>query len=72
MSGPGTLWSVPGDRQALEVSGSTRDYLRLAVIDPQWPFPRPPIEVARTLCRRLPSRYLGGQVDSGDFEEALL
>lgn len=69
MSGPGTLWTIPGGRQALEVSGSTRDVLRAAPIRPDWPFPEPPVEVARNLCRRMPSRYLRGQVPQ-DFEEA--
>jgi hypothetical protein len=50
----GDLWEMPGAHRALEVSGSTRTTLRLSVIDPKWPFPKPPIEVARTLCKPLP------------------
>ena len=58
MSGPGTRWKLPGDHQAIEVSGSTRDMLRVCVIAPNWPFPKPPQEVSRALCTRMPSRYL--------------
>lgn len=58
----GDLWSMPGGHQALEMEGSTHDVLRLSVIVPNWPFPKPPVTVARSLCERLPSRYLHGQV----------
>lgn len=58
----GTRWRLPGGHEALELEGSTRDVLRLSVIVPNWPFPKPPIEVARALCEALPSRYLHGAV----------
>lgn len=58
----GDLWSMPSGHRALEMNGSTNDVLRLSVIVPGWPWPKPPISVARILCERLPSRYLHGQV----------
>lgn len=62
MSGAGTLWELPGGHRAIEVSGSTRDTLRVSVIAPNWPFPKPPIEYARSLCKPLPMRYYKGAV----------
>ncbi len=56
----GDRWLMPGGHEAVEMSGSTRDTLRLAVIVMGWPWPRPPVEVARVLCERMPSRYLHG------------
>lgn len=58
----GDLLSMPGGHQAIEMEGSTHDVLRLSVIVPGWPWPKPPISVVRSLCERLPSRYLRGQV----------
>jgi hypothetical protein len=66
MTGPGTRWKLPGGHEALELTGSTKDVLRVAVIRPRWPFPSPPIEVARALCERMPSRYLQGKDAVGD------
>lgn len=57
MSGPGTLWELPGGHRALEVSGSTGQILRVCVIRSNWPFPEAPREVVRSLCTQLPSRY---------------
>jgi hypothetical protein len=57
-TGPGTRWKLPGNHEALEVSGSTRHVLRVCIIKPHWPFPQAPTEVARDLCERMPSRYL--------------
>ena len=54
----GDVWFIPGGHKALELDGSTRDVLRLAVIVPAWPFPKPPVEVVRSLCEKAPSRYL--------------
>ena len=68
MTGPGTRWMLPGGHEALEVSGSTRDTLRVCVMRPNWPFPSPPQEVSRELCKRLPSRYLGETM--ADVEDA--
>lgn len=62
----GDKWELPGGHQALEVSGSTRTVLRLSVIDPKWPFPKPPVEVARVLCKPLPMRYYHGQTHTTD------
>jgi hypothetical protein len=58
---------MPGGHRALEVSGSTRDVLRLSVIDPSWPFPKPAIDVARVLCKKLPMRYYHGQLQDAPF-----
>jgi hypothetical protein len=58
----GDKWEMPGGHQALEVSGTTRDVLMLSIIDPKWPFLKPPVEVARVLCTPLPMRYYGGQL----------
>lgn len=58
----GDRWRMPGGHEAIEVPGSTRDILRLAVIVPGWPWPRPPVDVARALCEAMPSRYLHGAV----------
>lgn len=63
----GDLWEMPGGHRAIEVSGSTSTLLRLSVIDPSWPFPKPPIEVARVLCKRLPMKYYHGQVPDAPF-----
>jgi hypothetical protein len=70
----GTLWSMPGGHQAIEASGSSRQTLRLMVCVPGWPFPKPPVEVARVLCRRLPMRYYNGKpaAPGPDAPEALL
>lgn len=58
----GQLWEMPGGHRAIEVSGSTRQVLRLSVITPNWPFPKPPVEVARRLCKALPMKYYHGAV----------
>lgn len=58
----GDLWTMPGGHKGLEMEGSSPDVLRLSVIVEGWPFPKPPILVARVLCQRAPSRYLHGQV----------
>ena len=71
MSSPGTRWQLPGGHEALEVSGSTRQVLRVCVIRPNWPFPQSPIEVARNLCKPLPSRYLHGAIPPPHYPEAL-
>lgn len=61
----GDRWKLPGGHEALEMPGSTRTVLRLSVIR-SWPFPAPPVEVARDLCERMPSRYLQGQIPQDD------
>ena len=58
----GDLWAMPGGHRTLEMNGSSHDVLRLSVIVPGWPYPKPPVTVARNLCERLPCRYLPGQV----------
>lgn len=68
----GNLWTLPGGHEAIEVEGSTRDTLRVCVIVPNWPFPRPTTNVPRSLCTLMPSRYLKGAVPPEDFPEALL
>lgn len=62
----GNRWKLPGAHEAIEMPGSTRDALRLAVIDPAWPWPKPPITVARVLCELMPSRYLHGALPKAD------
>ena len=66
----GQLWGLPGGHRAIELDGSTRTVLRVAVIRPNWPFPNAPQEVARDLCERLPMRYHGASVEQDG--EALL
>lgn len=66
----GDVWFVPSGRRAIELQGSTKAVLRLAVIDETWPFPRPAVEYARVLCTPAPSRYLRETPD--DVGEALL
>jgi hypothetical protein len=63
----GDKWELPGGHRAIEVSGSTRDYLRVCVIKPKWPFPNAPQEVARTLCTKLPMRYYGDRLPDAPF-----
>ena len=58
MSGPGTRWRLPGGHEAIEMEGSTRTVLVVAIRKPNWPFLSPKQEVARNLCERMPSRYL--------------
>lgn len=65
----GDLWRVPGGREGIEV-GRTRDYLRIACLNPQWPYPEPPREYVKDLCTKLPSRYLHGAVPCEDEEGA--
>ena len=61
----GDKWRMPGGHEAIEWPGSTADVLRLAVIAPGWPWPKPPVEVSRVLCEPLPLRYLQGAVPAG-------
>lgn len=58
----GDKWALPGGHEAIEVEGSTRDTLRVMLLVPDWPFPKPPQDVVRALCQRMPSRYLHGQI----------
>ena len=58
----GDLWQIPGGHEGLELSGSTRDQLRIGLIREGWQWLAPPIIVARVLCERLPMRYYCGQV----------
>jgi hypothetical protein len=51
------------------MSGSTRDVLRVSVIDPRWPFSKPTQEVARSLCTLLPLRYLHGALPPPDYPD---
>ena len=57
----GDRWKLPSGHEGIEV-GATRDTLQIAVIKPGWPFPAPPVTVVRSLCTKMPSRYLNGQV----------
>ncbi len=66
----GDVWQVPGGKRALELSSSSPRILVLAVIEPDWHFPRPPVSLPREMCQRLPSRYLHGAIPQD--EEALL
>jgi len=58
----GDKWQLPGGHLAIEVDGSTPDTLRVCVIPPGWAWVKPPQDVARVLCERLPMRYYGGAV----------
>jgi hypothetical protein len=60
----GTKWRLPGGHEALEVSGSTTDVLRVCILVPGWGWLKPPQEVARVLCELAPMRYFGGEVPS--------
>jgi hypothetical protein len=62
MMSAGDLWTIPGNRKAIELDGSDADRLRVAVIDPSWPWLRPAQVIARVLCERAPMRYYGGSV----------
>lgn len=64
----GDPWLMPSGRKALELPGSTRDYLRVAVIVEGWPYPESPRTVVRALCKRLPSRYLGGAIPQDEVK----
>ena len=55
----GDLWQVPSGRKGLELPGSSRDWLRLALIVDGWPYPAPPAMYARSLCTPMVSRYHG-------------
>ena len=57
----GDRWRLPGGQEAIEMPGSARDTLRLAIITPDWPYPAPPKDWARSLCELMPSRYLHGE-----------
>jgi hypothetical protein len=61
----GDRWLLPGGHEGIEID-ATRDTLQIAVINPNWPFPSPPVTVARNLCTKLGSRYLHGGVPEED------
>lgn len=58
----GDRWKLPDGREALEVENDEPGWLRVMPIRENWPFPLPPVEIERKLCKRMPSRYLHGQV----------
>lgn len=58
----GDRWRLPGGHEAIELDGSDRDLLQVAIIPPDWPWLKPRQSVPRALCTLLPSRYLGGAV----------
>lgn len=62
----GDVWLIPGGHRALELSHSTRDVLVLSIMDPHWPFPKPPVSVPRDLCVKQPSRYHGRVMPEGE------
>jgi hypothetical protein len=56
----GDVWIMPGGHRALEVDGSTRDTLRLRVIQPdQWL--QNAVNCARSLCTPAEMRYFQWQ-----------
>ncbi len=67
----GDRWLLPDGSEALELQGSQGGLLRVAPIVPHWPFPAPPVIAQRRQCKRLPSRYLRGQVPAPEAEDAL-
>ncbi len=65
----GNRWRMPGAHEALEMPGSTRDALRLAILVPDavWPWQLKPTQtVPRVLCELLPCRYLHGSIPKED------
>jgi hypothetical protein len=66
----GDRWKLADGREALEV-GKVCDCLKLAVIDPTWPFPAPPILIPRSECTKMGSRYHQGAI-LDECEEAPL
>ena len=65
----GDRWKLPDGREALEI-GREGEMLTVCVIKANWPFPAPPIKIRRKVCRKLPSRYLHGQIPTEEFQEA--
>lgn len=63
----GDAWKLPDGRIGLEV-GRNDKQLFLSVMRSDWPWPDYPIWVAKSQCRKQPSRYHGKEV----IEEALL
>lgn len=66
--GDAWIWTKTGER-GIEVHRNA-DYLSLALIQDDWPFPQAPIWVLKRQCRRAPMSYYHGQVP--DEEPALL
>lgn len=66
----GDVWQVADGRKGLEVRRSDKELL-LSIIRDDWPFPDYPQWVKKSQCKKMPSRYHGGEVVN-EPEEALL
>jgi len=65
----GDLWKLPNGQQGIEIGKSGKVRL-ISVIDPHWPFPRPPIAFHVGELEKLPSRYHHGAIPE-EFEDAM-
>ena len=63
-------WTRTGE-QGIEVARNER-FLKLALMQDDWPFPAPPIWVLRSQCKRAPMKYFGGECAIEELEEAPL
>lgn len=66
----GDTWQLPDGRKGLEVRRNDKELL-LSIIRDDWPFPDYPQWVKKANCRKLPSRYHGGEV-LDEPEDALI
>jgi hypothetical protein len=65
----GDRWKLPDGREALEI-GRDGEQITVCVLKPGWPFPSPPMKIRWKVCRKMPSRYLHGQIPVEEFGEA--
>ena len=63
----GDVWQIKSGERGLEV-GRDDKRLKLALINPLWPFPSAPEWFKKSECKKMPSRYHGNEV----IEEAML
>ncbi|UOF80826.1 hypothetical protein [Caudoviricetes sp.] len=63
----GDVWQTKDGRKGLEMRRNEKE-LMLSIMREDWPFPDYPQWFKKTDCKKLPSRYHGGEV----LEEALL
>lgn len=66
----GDVWQIADGRKGLEVRRSDKELL-LSIMRDDWPFPDYPVWVKKAHCRKLPSRYHGGEV-LDEPEDALI
>lgn len=65
----GDLWTYKRTGEHGIEFASNDDYLQLALIREDWPFPSPPVWVLRKECERSRQRYLHNQYPI-DMEES--